>query len=95
MQLKLFRKNNWLKFVQFLIVLMATANARLRLPSLTGYVWWFAICFSIALYIACIYEIPIKIGINKGFSKGRITAEVIVVWIIPLFLGYYFSKFLK
>lgn len=94
MHLKSFVKSHWLKIVQFLVVLIATANGRLRLPSLTGLLWWFIILFSIALYLSCIYEMPIKSGIKIGLTKGQIAREVIVVWIVPLFLGYYLSGYL-
>jgi hypothetical protein len=92
-QIKFIRKY-WLNCVQFLAVFLFTIVARMELPSLSGIVMWFGICFLALLYVACIYEIPIKIGLNQGFGKKRITTEVIIVWIIPLISGYFLYGYL-
>ena len=85
----------WLNCFQFLGVFLFTIVARMELPSLSGIVKWGGICFFILLYISCIYEIPIKIGVNRGFGKKRIATEVFIVWIVPLLFGYLLYDCLK
>ena len=85
--LELFQKY-WLNALQFVGVLFFTLAARIELPSLTGIIRWFGICFFISLFVACVYEIPIKIGISQGHTKSRIIREIVIVWIIPLISGY-------
>ena len=81
----------WLNCLQFLAICIFTIGLRIELPSLSGIVMWFGLSFFLLLYIVCIYEIPIKLGLKRGFSKNRIAVEVVIVWIIPLMFGYVLS----
>lgn len=55
---------------------------------------WIGIIFFCALYFSGIYEIPIKEGIKAGYTKNQIACEIVIVWVIPLMLGYGLSHYL-
>ena len=86
-------KNNWLNLLQFLLVLLTTFGARLKLPSTPDIIDWCIICFLIALFISGIYEIPIKTGMKQGTATTRILRQVMMVWIMPMILGYLIAGF--
>lgn len=87
-------KKYWLNVLQFIGVLTATFTLRYEFINLSGIVWWIGLCFFLALYLASIYEIPIKIGIKNGFTKDKIMKEVLFVWALPLIIGYLLAEHL-
>lgn len=85
----------WLNVLQFFGVLLFSISLRPEICSLSENAKWVAICFFVFLFLACIYELPIRIGIKERFSRKRITAEVMIVWIIPMVLGFWISGLLS
>jgi len=89
-----FLKNNWLDIVGALIVFCGTASVKLKLLSLSGIFWWILTIFFCALFISGIYEITVKVGVKEGHSKRKIILRIVLVWILPLLIGYIFAIYL-
>ena len=82
-------KKYYINILQFFGVFLISSTARSKLPNYPKDIFdWSILCFLLALYFVSIYEIPIKHGIHDSFTNKRITLEVIIVWILPLLLGY-------
>ena len=84
-----FFQNHWLHIILFFGVFITTMNTKLRMPQDPNRIGLAIIIFLLLLYIASIYEITIKIGIKKEFSQSKILSEIIIVWILPLVLGFF------
>lgn len=78
----------WLDIVCGFAVIVATARILIELPSLTANKYWMLVIFSIAVWLSCAYEITIKRCIQEGILKKIILFKFVVIWVIPLLIGY-------
>ena len=50
--------------------------------------WWISLFFFICLYLGGLYEIAVKEGKKNKLSNSHILIEILLIWILPLLLGY-------
>lgn len=85
----------WLNIITAFGVFVATITIRLQLSSNFGAGEKGALIFTIAILFAGIYETTIKPRKKLGLSNIQIIIEVLWVWILPAFVGYFTANFLK
>ena len=76
-----------LNATQFITVFVVSTEVASRL---SGGIDRIGIIFGIyvlLLFMACAYEITIKPGRKRGYPAGKIAAEVMLVWVLPLLMG--------
>lgn len=78
----------WLNIITAFGVFIATINIKLHLSEKFGVGERVLIVFSIALLFAGIYETTVKPRRKLGFSNTRIILEVVIVWLLPMLIGY-------
>ena len=88
-------KKNWINILLFFSVFIITILLKYKFSSLTGVIGWIGYLFYIGLLISGMYEITIKDGIKNKLSRNRIIIESIIIWLIPLSIGYIITKFLN
>lgn len=81
-------RSNILNIVYAVGIFIMSWLVTTKLAQISGLRCWFGTVFFFALYFAGLYEIPVREGRKSGMSKNRIVYEVLVVWVIPLLLGY-------
>jgi hypothetical protein len=76
-------------FVVFVVTVLAWSNGLNTVINV----------FLAFLFLALVYEIPIKGGIKSGETYPRIVYEIIIVWLLPVFIGVvfvtHFSEYVK
>jgi len=83
-----FFQKYWLDIVCGFVVIVATARISIELPSLTANKYWVLVIFSVAVWLSCAYEITIKRCVQERISKKIILFKFIIIWVIPLLIGY-------
>jgi hypothetical protein len=76
-KLKHLQRNNRRDILFFVGVWMTTANVRVKLQYLTGLHHWIVFWFSIVFVLACLYELCIKIGAKREFSKAQMVRDIL------------------
>lgn len=85
----MFFKKYFLDIVLFITVIIVTLMVRYEFLAKPNKINIFIVGFMVLLYLSCIYEISIKIGKTRGSPISKIFKEVIIVWIIPLIIGWF------
>ena len=84
----------WLDIVCGFAVIVATARILIVLPSLATIRYWLLVIFSILVWFSCTYEITIKRCFQEGIAKKIILFKIIIIWVIPILIGYGISLML-
>jgi hypothetical protein len=89
-----FIKNNWLNIIGSFGIFVASGTITIKIYHISGLRWWLMIGFFSALWFSGLYEIVIRRRIRTDYPKKMILVETVLVWIVPLLLGYALGHYL-